>query len=295
MNNILFIINPIAGGGKAKSLISQIEKTMDKYNRNYDILFTKEPKEAIKIAKQNVDNYEIIVAVGGDGTINEVAKGIISVGRGILGIVPGGTGNDMAKSLGISMDPEKSLEMLNRGFKREIDIGKVNNSSFLNITSVGLDAEVIENHNKFKNRIKGVAVYILSAIYTLFNFKDKDLEIEIDGKLLKEEIMLFAVGNGKYYGGGMKIIPAAQVNDGFLHICIVSGISKLKTMILFPTIFKGNHIKYKKYVRIYKAKEIKIRAKTKISINVDGEMFPKEKDIEFKLSSQKLKVICEEK
>ena len=295
MNNILFIINPIAGGGKANSLISQIKESMDKHNRKYDIILTSKPKEAIEISKENVDKYEIIVAVGGDGTINEVAKGIISTGRGTLGIIPGGTGNDMAKSLGISMDPQKSLEILNRGFKKEIDIGTVNNSSFFNIASVGLDAEVIENHNKFKSRIRGGKVYILSVIYTLFNFKDKDLEIEIDGKILNEKIMLLAVGNGKYYGGGMKIIPTAKINDGFLHICIVSGISKIKTMILFPTIFKGNHIKYEKYVRIYKAKKIKIKSKTKISINVDGEVFPQEKEIEFKLNSQKLQVICEKK
>ncbi len=294
MDNILFIINPIAGGGKAENLIPLIQNSMDKHKRNYDIILTTKPKEAIDIAKDNVDNYEIIVAVGGDGTINEVAKGIIIGGKGALGIVPGGTGNDVVKSLGISANPEESLETIAKGFKKEIDIGKVINDSFLNIASVGFDAEVIVNHDKFKGKVKGKLVYILSVIYTLFSYKNKKLEIDIDGEKLEEEILLLAVGNGRYYGGGMQILPSANVNDGYLHICIISGIGKIMTLFLFPTIFKGHHINYKKYVKIYKAKNIKVRSKEEIFINIDGDSFPKEKEIQFRLDDKKLKVICEE-
>ena len=294
MDNILFIINPIAGGGKAKNLIPLIKNSMEKHKKDYDIILTTRPKEAIDIAKDNVDNYEIIVAVGGDGTINEVAKGIINAGKGTLGIVPGGTGNDMIKSLGISMDPEESLETIIKGVEKEIDIGKINSSSFLNIASVGFDAEVIVNHDKFKGRVKGKLVYILSVIYTLFDYKDKRLEIYIDGEKLEEDIMLMAIGNGKYYGGGMKILPTSKINDGYLHICIISGISKIRSLYLFPTLFKGNHINYKKYVKLYKAKEIKVKSKEELFLNIDGDSFPKEKEIKFKLDNNKLKVICEE-
>lgn len=294
MDNILFIINPIAGGGKAKELIPLIEEFMNKHKRAYNIISTTKPKEAIDIAKENVDNYEIIVAVGGDGTINEVAKGIIGTGRGTLGIVPGGTGNDMIKSLGISMDPEESLKTIVKGFRKEIDIGKINNINFLNIASVGFDAEVIVNHDKFKGKVKGKLVYILSVIYTLFNYRDKRLEIDIDGEKLVEDILLLAVGNGKYYGGGMKILPSAKIDDGYLHICIVSGIGKIRTLFLFPTIFKGNHINYNKYVKIYKARNIRVKSKKEIFLNIDGDSFPKEKEIQFKLDNNKLNVICEE-
>lgn len=294
MDNILFIINPVAGHGKAKKIIPLIQRSMERHKRNYDIISTTKPKEAIDIAKNNVNNYEIIVAVGGDGTINEVAKGIIAAGKGTLGIVPGGTGNDMVKSLGIPMDPEESLETISKGFRRDIDIGKINDTSFFNIASVGFDAEVIVNHDKFKGKIKGKLVYILSVIYTLFNYKDKMLEIDIDGEKLEEDIMLLAVGNGKYYGGGMKILPYAKVDDGYLHICIISGIGKIRTLSLFPTIFKGNHINYKKYVKVYKAKRIMVKSQREIFLNIDGDSFPKEREIQFVLDSNKLKVICEE-
>lgn len=294
MDDILFILNPIAGGGKAEKLIPIIEEFMNKHKKSYNIILTTKPKEAIDIAKVNIDNYEIIVAVGGDGTINEVAKGIISTGKGTLGIVAGGTGNDMVKSLGISTNPEKSLETIIKGFRKEIDIGKINNASFLNIASLGFDAEVIVNHSKFKGRVKGKLVYILSVIYTLFNYRDKRLEIEIDGERLEEDIMLLAVGNGRYYGGGMKILPSAKTNDGYLHICIISGISKIMTLYLFPTLFKGNHINYKKYVKIYKGKNIKVGSKEELYLNIDGDSFPKQKEILFKLDNNKLKVICEE-
>lgn len=294
MDHILFIINPIAGGGKAEKIIPLIQDFMDSHKRKYKIITTTKPREAIDIAKNNVDNYEIIVAVGGDGTINEVAKGIIIAGRGTLGIVPAGTGNDMVKSLGISLNPEKSLETIIRGSRREIDIGKVNNINFINIASVGFDAEVIVNHSKFKGRIKGKLVYILSVIYTLFNYKNKKLEIEIDGEELIEDIVLLAVGSGKYYGGGMKILPSAKVDDEYLYICIISGISKLRMLYLFPTLFEGNHVNYKKYVKIYKAKNIKVNSKEKIHLNVDGDSFSKEREIYFKLDNNKLKVICED-
>lgn len=293
MDKILFIINPIAGRGKAKSLIPLIEEFMDRHKREYKIVLTRKAKEAINIAKDNVDNFKVIVAVGGDGTVNEVAKGIISAGKGVLGVVPGGTGNDMIKSLGISTDAEKSLESLNRGLIKEIDIGRINGRSFLNIASVGLDAEVIANHSKFKGKVKGNLVYILSVIYTLFCYKDKKLEIQIDGKVLNEDILLLAVGNGKYYGGGMKILPAAKTDDGYLHICIISGIGRLRTLFLFPTLIKGSHVNYKKYVKIYKAKQIRVKSEEGVYLNIDGDPFPKERQVDFQIDENKLKVVCE--
>ena len=293
MDNILFILNPVAGGGKAKDLIPVIEEYMETSQRSYKMILTTKPKEAIDLARDNVDNYDIIVAVGGDGTVNEVAKGIISTGKGTLGIVPGGTGNDMVKSLGISTDTETSLETIIKGTRKEIDIGKINKISFLNIASIGFDAEVIINHGKFKGRVRGKLVYILSVIYTLFFYKDKELEIDIDGKRLDEHIMLLAVGNGRYYGGGMQILPSAKVDDGYLHICIVSNISRIRALFLFPTLFKGNHINYKKYVKIYKGKNIKVRSKDEIYLNIDGDSYPKEREFQFKLDNNKLKVICE--
>lgn len=294
MGRILFIINPVAGGGKAKSIIPLIKEEMDKYKRDYDIILTKGPKEAIDIGARNSKLYEIIVAVGGDGTINEVAKGLLRSGKGTLGIIPGGTGNDMIKSLDIPSDPMEALEVLNNGFKKDIDIGKIDDYSFFNISSIGFDGEVMLNHDKIRKIIKGKASYIIGIIYTLLSYKKKNIKIDIDGKILHENIILLAVGNGKYYGGGLKILPMAKIDDGYFHICIISGLSTLKTLFLFPSIFKGNHIKYKKYVKIYKCKSIEIKSEEYLYINIDGEISPERKDIKFIMSNLKLNVICKE-
>lgn len=294
MGRILFIINPVAGGGKTKNIIPLIEEEMDKYKRDYDMILTKEPKEAIDLAAKNSELYDIIVAVGGDGTINEVSKGLLKAGKGTLGIIPGGTGNDMIKSLGIPSNSIEALEVLNKGFKKEIDIGKIDDCSFLNISSVGFDGEVMLNHDKFRKVIKGKASYIIAIIYTLLSYKKKKIRIDVDGKVLHQIIILLAVGNGKYYGGGLKILPMAKIDDGYFHICVISGLSTLKTLFLFPSIFKGNHLKYKKYVKVYKGKSIEIKSEEYLYINIDGEISPKRKDIKFIMSNLKLNVICKE-
>ena len=291
MSKISFIINPVAGGGKAKGLIPLIESKMEKYEKEYSIKLTTKPEEAIKIAENSVEDYDIIVAVGGDGTINEVARGLVNKGKGILGIIPGGTGNDMAKSLGISIDPERALEHLCNGKNSTIDVGQVNDFVFFNIASIGFDAEVVMNTINIKKAIRSRFAYGISVIYSLFSFKKKKIQINIDGEFAEEDVILVAVGNGKYYGGGMEILPDAKVNDEYLDVCIISGIRKTKLLFLFPSIFKGNHIKYTKYVKIYRGKNIRITSKEGLYLNIDGEINPKVKDIEFNLKDKRLNVI----
>lgn len=295
MDKILFVLNPVAGGGKANDLISIIKETMGKYNREYTLILTTEPKHAITVVEENIDYYDIFVAVGGDGTVNEVSRGLTNKGKGTLAIIPGGTGNDMAKSLGIPLDPKEALEALCRGLKRDIDIGNVNGYNFLNIASVGFDAEVTINNVRIKKIIKSRISYAISVIYTLLSFKKKKIKINIDGEILEDEIILLAVGNGRYYGGGMEILPMAIVDDGFLDICLISGLGKIKTLFLFPSIFKGNHIKYKKYVKIYKAKSVQVNIEEGIYLNIDGDVLPKQNEIKFSLEDNKLNVVFEER
>lgn len=293
MEKILFIVNPIAGGGKAKSLISLIEDQMKKNNINFKIVITERESQATEIAEENADNYKLIVAVGGDGTVNEVAKGIINKRQGILGIIPGGTGNDMARSLGIPLNPKEALKLILKGNKKEIDIGRVNSYDFLNISSAGFDAEVVINNEKIKKRFKSHISYAISVVYTLFTYKNKNVTIKINGKTFNEKILLLAVGNGKYYGGGMKILPMAQIDDGYLDICLISNISKLLSLYLFPTIFNGHHIKYKKYVKIYKAKSVTITSKEEFLLNIDGDVI-ETKEASFSLSDKKLNIIVKD-
>lgn len=292
MKMVLFVLNPIAGAGKAKSLIPMIKEIMDKHKIGYHVILTTRPLEAISIAEDNVDDYETIVAVGGDGTVNEVARGLINKNRGTLGIIPGGTGNDMAKSLNISLDPKEALEILLKGYKKDMDIGIVNGVNFLNIASVGFDAEVVQNNVRIKKKIKNSISYAISVVYTLLSFKKKKIQINIDGKTINEEVILLAVGNGRYYGGGMMILPMADIDDGYLDICLISGLGKIKILFLFPSIFKGKHIKYTRYVKIFKGKEIEVISDDGIYLNVDGDVFEKKNHINFSIADKRLSLIC---
>ncbi len=291
LEKLLFIINPIAGGGRAKNLISLIEEKMLEEKREYEIIQTTKPKEAISIVESS--SYNTLIAVGGDGTVNEVAKGIIQRGWGVLGIIPGGTGNDMCKSLGLSMEPDQAIKTVLNGSIKEMDIGLANGKCFLNISSVGFDAEVVRNTDKIKTKIKGRTAYILGVLITLITYRLKTAYLEIDNKVVNRKMLLLAVGNGQYYGGGMKILPQARIDDGYLHVCLVKDINNLKSLLLFPSIFKGNHLKYTKYVEIYKAKTIKIKTPGEFYLNLDGDLIHSENQVEFKMSNKKLQIIYE--
>lgn len=293
MKKILFIINPVAGGGKAKALVPVIKGKMDKLDREYEIILTKGPKEAIKLAEDKVDDYDIVVAVGGDGTVNEVSRGVINKKKGILGIVPAGTGNDLAKLLGIPKNPSDALELLCNGSVKLIDIGRANNYNFLNIGSIGFDADVVINNiNVIKKIIKSKISYVISVIYTLIHYKAKEVEVTVDGKTIRDKILLLAVGNGKYYGGGLPILPMAVPDDGYFDICLISKVPKIKFLLLFPSIFKGNHIEHQKYVKIFRGKEVKVKSAEKLNMNIDGEVIPDLNEVLFSMGSEKLKVLC---
>lgn len=293
MSKLLFIINPTAGGGKAKDLESCIREFISKYDLSYDIKFTTKAKEAIEIVEKSSHNK--IIAVGGDGTVNEVAKGIINRGFGILGVIPGGTGNDFSRSIGIPLDPLKAIKLIINGETQEIDIGTVNQYPFLNISSFGFDAEVVNITEKIKTYMKSHIAYVLGVLFTLLRFKKKEVIIEIDGKKYKERLVLLAAGSGKYYGGGMKILPKANLSDGYLHLCLIKNINNIFMLFLFPTIFKGNHSKYKKYVSMYKAKNIKIKSKEDIYFNLDGEILEAGKTLDFGIYKKKLPIIINQK
>ena len=291
MEKILFILNPRAGGGRAKKLLPLIKEEMDKHSVEYKIIETTKPMEATEIAKEDKE-FETIIAVGGDGTVNEVAKGIILRGFGRLGIIPGGTGNDMARSLNLPKKLEENLDIIIEGYERNIDIGRVNGDKFLNIASIGFDAEVVLNNIKIKQIIKAGFSYLISVIYTLLSYKKKNMEIIIDGKTIKEEVVLMAIGNGKYYGGGLQILPMAEVDNGLFSICIVSKANNLTLLRLFPTIFSGKHINLKKYVQIHEGRNIKIESSENFYLNIDGEILPEIKKLEFSMTNEKLRVIC---
>lgn len=289
MNNYLFIINPIAGNKNSIEIQKLIEEVMTSNQKDFEIVLTTKPREAISIAATR--EYDVVVAVGGDGTINEVTAGLIEKDNKILGIIPAGTGNDLSRSLGIPRDIREALKLILKGNTKEIRTGESNGHHFLNISSVGFDVAVLTNIEMIRKKVKGKFSYVLAVIYTLMKFKKSRITLDIDGKVYHKNLLLLAVGNGKYYGGGMMVLPNADLYDDYLHVCLVKDISNIKALTIFPVIFKGDHLKFLKYVETYKVKEIKVINNSPLLLNIDGEVLNEGNQITFRLSNKAIQVI----
>ena len=153
--------------------------------------------------------------------------------------------------------------------------------------------EIVKNTEKIKRYVKSKFAYTVGLLVTLLFYKCKKVNVKLDDREINDEILLIAVGNGKYYGGGMAICPDAVEDDGLSEICFIKKISKLKLLLLFPSIFRGKHGKFKKYVQFYKSKEVKVNMNNPISLNIDGEIFDVEDEVIFKMQRRSIKVIAQ--
>lgn len=254
----VFIINPASGKTDYDKIKENIIKTLE--NEDYEIYETKAPKEAIQIANRfkNEENT-IVYSVGGDGTLNEVVNGIAE-GKCKLGIIPTGSGNDFYRTL-----KEAQTENV------RLDLGKVNGRYFINIASVGMDAETCNNANKIKSKIKLHSSYYLALIHTFLTFKSKSLKLKIDKNVYAGDYIIAAICNGKYYGGGFKIAPVASFDDNQFDIYLVSKAGKLKLIKILLALLKSEHEKYNE-VRKYTGKNITITSENNLIVNIDGEI-----------------------
>ncbi|ERI95637.1 lipid kinase, YegS/Rv2252/BmrU family [Clostridiales bacterium oral taxon 876 str. F0540] len=292
--NHLFIINPAAGKGKTLKFIPLIEKIFQHRNEKYIIEVTKGVGHASELVRKycSEEDYRVY-SVGGDGTLNEVLNGIVNTNSS-LAVIPCGSGNDFIKSIYNYSKREKIedifLKMID-GKDKYIDLGKVNNRYFINIASVGFDAEVAYNAIKLKKLpfIGGTLAYILGIIITVFKYKSPDLKINIDNRQFNMKALLVAVANGRYYGGGINVTPKAEIDDGIFNICNIEEVSKPKILILFPKVIKGTHSKIKE-VHFTNGKNIKLTSPNEISFNIDGEI-SRGKEVEFIMIPNGIKIV----
>lgn len=268
LRKILFIINPVAGKGETIQIFKKIKKEFSEYN--YDTKLTKSIGDATQITRKYMNCYTDIISVGGDGTLTEIVDGLKNY-EGNLGVIAAGTGNDFIRSLNYPESLERCFEIIKAGKSQKIDVLKVNNHRFINVASFGLDGEVILQTDKIKQKISGTSAYVVSSIKSILKFKPYPVIVEIDGEPLKREIVLVAVGNGMYFGGGMNVTPCAKINDGFLDVVIANKTSKLKLINLFVKLFKGQHMN-DSIIEHYKCKSFSIESDLDILINADGNL-----------------------
>lgn len=256
----IFIVNPNSGGGKALKVVENIKKVCCEENFEYEIYLTKYPGEATKIAKKFRFSRNIIYSVGGDGTLNEVVNGIIG-SKNMLGIIPCGSGNDFFKTLDKIDDPMPL-----------IDVGRVNNKYFINIVSIGIDAEVANNVSLMKKvKLPPSQIYNASIVYTFFKYKFKNIDVEIDTNKINGKCTILTVCNGQVYGGGYKIAPSASLSDGYFDVYFVDKIYKPFILRVIAMLKKGTHESHKN-VHKSKATRVKFKCRYDLVCNVDGEI-----------------------
>lgn len=271
---IYFIVNPVSGNGKTLKIIPKIIDYLSKNQIKYEIVHTEYKNHAVEIAKQSKknNNIKMIVAVGGDGTLHEIVNGLYP-SEIPLGYIPAGTGNDFAREMDIPRDPIQALKRVLKMQTKKIDLGKINDHYFINVTSMGFDGEVAKTANQSKlKHIFGRLVYIYGIIKVLLTFRPKEITLVVDDKVIfYKNVWLIAIANNRFYGGGMEICPKAVNDDGEFDICVIKDLSHFQFLRLFPTIFSGKHINLP-YVDTIRVKRIEVKTNEELTIQSDGEI-----------------------
>ena len=300
-----FIVNPNARSGLGQAVWNDLEAMLIKENVEYQVFFTKYQKHATSIVRDLTSNDEenIIVALGGDGTVNEVVNGIVDFSKTILGYIPIGSSNDFARGLELPTKPEDALNtILTRPHLHPMNVGEMRYKNklrrFAVSAGVGFDAdichEVVVSHvKKFLNKLGlGKLTYVCVALHRLIVTSPCKFEITIDEekKITYEKAYFAAIMNNRFEGGGAKFAPDAKNDDDKLDVCVVANISKLKALMLFPMAFIGIHTKFKG-VHMHRAANFHIETSRPLPLHTDGEPIFIQKDISFCCAPKKIRVI----
>lgn len=273
---ILFIINPISGGKKKDKIPSLIAMHINKDKFDYRISFTERVEHAYMLAKAAVkENYEIIAAVGGDGTVNEIARAITNT-EIKLAIIPLGSGNGLARTLKIPMNTIAALELLNNYKCIKIDSAKINQRAFFNIAGVGFDAQISNAFAQTKNR--GLLGYIKTSFKEIVSYNVQEYIIQFEEKEIKRKAFLISIANSSQYGNNAHIAPNADLQDGILDVVVVKPFSFILLPFLALKMFNNTADK-SKYVEIFKSKSFRIIRETSGPIHLDGEPIIDEEEL----------------
>lgn len=285
---ILFIINPRAGTRKQSSIEELINKHLDPKKFDYSIAYTKKAGDGTRFAEEALrDKIDIIVAVGGDGSINEIAQCIVNTPVS-LGIVPSGSGNGLANHLNIPLKIKQAIEVINSSKTIYIDTATINNHLFISIAGMGFDGLISRKYAKVKKR--GFWPYFRLVAKEFKKYKPKSYNIQIEDKKIDVRALMINFANSDQFGFNATIAPEAKINDGLLDICVLQKPSLLKLPLLVHLLFYKK-IHQSKFMQLIKAKEVIVTQKKKRVVNIDGEALRLGKKVNVKINPSSLKVI----
>lgn len=289
---IAFIINPKSGTVSKKNLPELALNTLDLKKYEPVFYFTREAGHATRLALKCLANdIKKIIAVGGDGTVNEVAKVLVKT-KASLGVIPGGSGNGLARYLRLPLKLNDAIAMLNNCEESMIDYGTINEQPFFCTCGVGFDAHI---GNKFsQNKKRGFFTYVKETVYAFFHYQPQNYKIKIDGEKFRNQAFLVTVANAGQYGNDAYISPSADIRDGLLDVCILSPFPKMKVIDLGIRLFKRT-IDKSEYVDVIKGKKISIKRKDKGEVHLDGEPAMMGKKLKIKVEPLGLRVLIPRK
>jgi YegS/Rv2252/BmrU family lipid kinase len=285
---ILFIINPISGGLDKAKIIKAIPKLLDKEKFDIYIKHTKQAGFAAKIANKAVkEDMDIVVAVGGDGTINEIASQLVNT-KTALAIVPCGSGNGLARDLKIPLNYKNAIQLINDFELKKIDVGVCNKKHFFSLCGVGFDAKVAYDFNRGKQRkLLGYAWVILKDI---FKTKNQYFKIELDEEIITGKFFLITIANSSQWGYNVKVAPKAKLDDGMLAVNFCKKPS-LFSIIPFGIKLLSGKIDHSKYVVIKNTTKISLNSKMKFYYHIDGDAKGVAQQIKVEILHKALNVI----
>jgi diacylglycerol kinase (ATP) len=274
----IVIFNPAAGRGHAAVRRLAVQERL---GDAWEWRATERPGHAEELALAAArEGAPIVAAFGGDGTVGDVARGIYGAQTGdeasasALGILPSGTGNDVARNLGLPIDPESACETLQRGRVRRIDLGMINGRPFINNAGTGFDAAVMGVMNTSIRFVRGKPAFILAILKLLPSFGAFSLTLSRDGGPAETlPAMMVSVLNGPVYAAGMKACPGASVDDGELDVLVIREMPKAKLLALFPKVIAGEHAQHPA-VWLFRAKQLSLSCDPSHPLTLDGEIIP---------------------
>jgi diacylglycerol kinase (ATP) len=270
----LLVHNPTAGGGRAAGLLPAVTERLRSGGVEVDQHATRSLEDARQAAHQVAGTVDMVVAVGGDGTVGACAAGLADAGpgaRAALGVVPAGGGNDAARSLGLPLgDPLAAAALLPTLRRRPADLALVGERSYLVVAGAGFDSEVNRVANQRLWWVKGRARYVGALLAELVVGRPAGFRLTLDGEVHELKAWFVTVANCQSYGGGMRIAPDARLDDGLLDVVVVGDIGKPAFLATFPKVFSGRHLEHPA-VSLHRARRVELEGDRALAVYADGE------------------------
>lgn len=272
MRRLQLVVNPSAGGGRAHRLLPSVEAALRGAGHDLVVTPTRSLEHADELTREASADHRIAVAMGGDGIVGRVA-GVVAQTGGVMGVLPGGRGNDFCRAAGLPLDVVEACGVLSSGTERPVDLGIVTSATgeaaFLGIASIGFDSDVQER--VLNSRLPlGQLVYLYGSLATVATWKHADFRCSVDGSALDLRGWSVAVANSGMYGGGMRLAPEASLHDGELDVVTSSETGRLAFLRSLPKVFKGTHVE-EPTVDVRRAKVVELSADRAFRVFADGD------------------------